>query len=170
MEDTIIKNEIKGLTVLNIALLTVYSAFHDNDEAFFNEDFGQSLLSAIEVKTGVTFEMLKEMYEEKNQKLCESQKTQLLEDAKTMTLKQLQAKYDCTEKSIRCFLDRNHVTPISNKKRVTEEELIGKINSFNGKYTLSDISVMTKVSFNKIKQICLLNELPFKSSRFNNVL
>lgn len=167
MEDTIINNKNKSLAVLNVALMTVYSAFHDNDEAFFNEDFGKSLLSAIESKTGMTFEILKRMYEEKNVKMCEDLKPQILSDAPNLTVKQLCDKYGCPEKYVRGLLDRNHISAKAAKKSLDEAYVIALISSWNGKYTLTDISQMTRISFKRIKELCLINSLPFKSSRKN---
>ena len=111
--------------------------------------------------------MLKELYETRSSNTCEDNKKALLQDAKKLCVKELADKYGCSQKAIRSFLEKNGINPVRKRNKISETDVINRIKGLNGQYSLTDISKLTNISFNRIKEICFVNNLPFKSSRVN---
>lgn len=147
--------------LFHVALSLAFSAIKHNDEAFFREDFGSNIMYIIELKTGLTLSVLKDLYNSKYNIL--ENKVNLLNDASNLTVPQLSDKYNISEETVRNILYKANVKPKSMGKK-TDEDLIKEILLLKGLHTITDISNITHTSFSRAKKICIREKIPYKET------
>lgn len=93
----------------NLLAYCVFSAIHNKDDEWFNEDIGSNILFFFEQLSGITYKTAKELVETRRNNNYMKNKSSITEDAKTMTLSQLAATYNVSKAGMKTFCNRNQI-------------------------------------------------------------
>lgn len=157
----------------NFALNAAYSAIKYNEESFFDSTTGSNIVFIIESVTGLTFEVFRKMVLESLDYENKFDYDTVVKDAKTLSIKELAAKHECSYEEMRYYLISRNIKYNKTNPKLTQERNTEKIKDtairLNGKYTLTELSNIVGIQYSFVKEICLRYGLPYRKTARNRV-
>lgn len=149
--------------VYELAITLIYLAIKSNETEFLScSDYGSGLLDFAEERSGYSFEQMKKMvkasFSTKNLDI-----EIFKEEAKIKSLSELAEQYNCSQQLLRSYCINHQIDFLKQREtnnRKANEELISKLKSYNGRYSIYEMSQMTHRCTTTIKALCKVYNIP----------
>ena len=143
--------------LVNISIQMLYTALKDG-ECIEDDDLLMNAKWIVEHSTGLTVEIMKEHI--KQAYTVELNEEQVALDAKEMTTRELSSKYNIPTTTMYEYLKKHNIK--MKRKQTDYDSLSIVLKSYNGKYTITQMSRIAGVNYYTVRHCCELFDIPFK--------